>query len=101
MARSALDGKAARGVAIAVFVGCLALLGWIHREDLLPGEAEVAEEDDPAAACIAERMEDVERMVEEGLIEQAQAELFKERAVGMCRDQAGGGGPALPELPAQ
>lgn len=100
---SALDGKAARGVALLVFVGCVALLGWIHRDDLLPGGPEATASDDPAAACIAERTADIDRMVTEGLIEQGQAELFKERAIGMCRDQAGGGGPGptLPGLPAQ
>jgi hypothetical protein len=91
-------------VALLVFFGCAGLIGWIHRDDLLPGDTEAtADADDPAAACIAERTEDVERMIDEGLIDRAQADLFKERAVGMCRDQAGGegSGPGLPGLPAQ
>ena len=97
-----LDGKAARAVAFLVFLGCAALLGWIHRDDLWPGEDADVARDDPAAGCIAERTADIERMVDEGLIERAQAELFTERAVGMCRDQAGGGAaPPRPGLPPQ
>ncbi|MDX1540198.1 MAG: hypothetical protein R3349_02220 [Geminicoccaceae bacterium] len=99
-----LDGMPARAVAFLVFLGCVALLAWIHRDDLLPGEPEAdVAENDPAAPCIAERTADIERMVEEGLIEEAQADLFKQRAIGMCRDQAGGGeaGPSLPGLPAR
>ena len=98
-----LDGKAARAVAFLVFLACAGLLGWIHRDDLWPGEEANVARDDPAAACIAERTADIERMVDEGRIEPAQAELFEERARGMCRDQAGGGGsgPTLPGLPRQ
>lgn len=99
---SALDGKAARGVALLVFIGCLALLAWIHRDDLLPGEETAgAAEDDPAAACIAERSADIARMVEEGLIGEDQAAVFRERAIGMCRDTTGGGPPPPAPLPPQ
>jgi hypothetical protein len=37
------------------------------------------------------------------VIEAPQAELFKARAAAMCQDAlgSGGGGPALPPLPAQ
>lgn len=100
--RPFLDRPAARGIALLVFLGCILLLAWLHRDDLLPGDpAEQAAPDDPAAPCIAERSADIQRMVDEGLIAPAQAALFRERAIGMCRDQAGGGGSPVPGLPPQ
>jgi hypothetical protein len=89
-------------VAALVFVACLALLAWLEREQLLPSEVAVSA-DDPVQRCIAERAADIDGMLAEGVIEAPQAELFKARAAAMCEDTAGngGGGPALPPLPAQ
>ena len=101
-ASGALDGPLARGLAAGVFVACLALLAWLERAWLLPSETMV-EMDDPVQRCIAERAADIDGMLAEGVIEAPQAELFKARAAAMCQDTAGngGGGPALPPLPAQ
>jgi hypothetical protein len=105
MARSgspSLDRPLARGLALLLCVGCIALLVWIEREQLFPSEA-AAGPDDPAQACIAERSGQIDRMLAEGVIEPAQAELFKSRAAAMCQDTVGGGGggPGLPLPPAQ
>jgi hypothetical protein len=79
-----LDRTAARLLALAVFLGCVAALAWLHRADLLPGFAPEAA-DDPFARCFAERSAEVDGMVSEGLIDQERAALFKSRAEAMCR----------------
>ena len=101
-APGALDGPLARGLAAGVFVACLALLAWLERERLFRSEA-VVDADDPVQLCIAERAAGIDAMLAEGVIEAPQAELFKARAAAMCQDTVGdgGGGPALPPLPAQ
>ncbi len=84
--RGALDGPAARGVALGVFVLAAGALGWFHRDDIFPPEAPLAE--DPAARCIAERWAGFDAMAAEGAIDAARAKLFKARAEAWCRSQA-------------
>lgn len=79
-----LDRPVARLLALLCFVLCLALLGYIHRDDLFA--------DDPAARCFAERADDIDRMRAEGVIDDARAALFRSRAEAYCRAQAGAGG---------
>ena len=55
---------------------------------------------DPAIGCITERFAEIDGMVAEGVVGDAKAVLFKERAEAMCRATAGGGGEA-PTLPLQ
>jgi hypothetical protein len=86
--RGALDGPAARGVALGVFVLAAAALGWFHRDDIFPPEA-AALADDPAAACIAERGAGIDAMAADGTIDAARAKLFKSRAEAWCRSQTG------------
>ncbi len=85
--RSALDGPAARVVALAVFVLAAAALGWFHRDDIVPPEA-VA--NSPAERCIAERWAGIDALAADGDIDDARAKLFKARAEAVCRSQAGG-----------
>ena len=85
--RSALDGPAARVVALGVFLLAAAALGWFHRDDIFPPEAALA--DDPAARCIAERWAGIDAMAAEDIIDAARAKLFKARAQALCRTQAG------------
>jgi hypothetical protein len=101
-ASAALDRPLARGLAAGVFVACLALLFWLERERVFRSEA-IVNVDDPVQLCIAERAAEIDAMLAEGVIEAPQAELFKSRAAAMCQDTVGdgGGGPALPPLPAQ
>ncbi len=98
-AGSLLDGPLARLAALAVLLGVIALLGWIHRERLFPPDPAAVAADDPAALCFAERAVDIDAMAAEGTITEAQASLFKSRAEAFCQAQAGGsaGPPPLPE----
>jgi hypothetical protein len=95
--RPFLDRPLARGLAVLVFLACVAGLAWLERARLLPSER--AATADPVAACSAGRAAEIDRMLAEGLIEAPQAELFKTRAAAMCRATAGGAAPG-PTLPA-
>ena len=96
---SALDRPLARVAALGVFLCAMALLAFMHRDDLFPPEPSAAvAADDPVAMCLAARAEDIDRMQAEGVIDEAQATLFKSRAEALCQAQQGQGGP--PRLPA-
>ena len=97
--RSFLDRPIARVLAAVVFLGCVAALGYIERERLWPIPADERAADDPFGRCFAERAAQIDRMLDEGVIEPAQAELFKTRAEAMCRAEAQGPGNAAPALP--
>jgi hypothetical protein len=91
---SALDRPAARAVAFLIFLGVVAVLAWIHRDDLFPPEPAAVAADDPVALCFAERAADIDRMRMDGTIGAEQAKLFKGRAAALCQDQFGrGSGP--------
>jgi hypothetical protein len=102
--RSALDGAAARVVALIVALLALAALGWINRTIFVsrPAPSPAAEADDPFRRCMAVREADIDRMVKEGSAKQDEAELFRSRAEAMCRAEAAkagarpGGPPGLP-----
>ena len=98
--RPFLDRPVARVLAALVFLGCLAALAWLERERLWPSAAGTAA-DDPFARCFAERTAQIERMQADGVIQAAQAELFKNRAEAMCRAEAQGGRSTGPGLPPQ
>jgi len=85
--RSFLDRPAARVAALAVLLACASALGWMHRADLFPPEASGRAEGDPAAACIAERSADIDKMQADGVIDATQAALFKSRAEALCRSK--------------
>ncbi|HYZ26170.1 MAG TPA: hypothetical protein VE597_04625, partial [Geminicoccaceae bacterium] len=55
--------------------------------------------DDPFGRCFAERAAQIDRMQSEGLIEAAQAELFKTRAEAMCRAETQPSDDGMPALP--
>ena len=88
-----LDRPAARALALLIFLACLAMLGQVLRDDLMPvsadGESAV---DDPVKACTAARFSDIDKMVAEAVIDGAQAESFKQRALAMCQATEGQGG---------
>ena len=97
---SFLDRPIARVCALGVALLMAAALGFMHRDDLFPPEAAAPAADDPVALCLAARAADIDRMVTEGTISPAQADLFKSRAEALCQAQVGqGSGP--PTLPAQ
>ena len=97
---SALDGLPARFAALGVAVLAALALGYIHRDDLFPSGSAEAIAADPTALCIAERSADIDRMVADGIVDEARAALFKSRAEAMCQATVGGGN-AAPPLPGQ
>jgi hypothetical protein len=97
---SFLDGPIARVLAGLVFLGCLAALVYLERERLWQSAGRTAA-DDPFARCFAERAAQIDRMQADGVIQTAQAELFKSRAEAMCRAEAQGERSTGPALPAQ
>lgn len=104
--RAFLDRPAARLVAALVILLCAGLLAYIHRDDIrryvgadLDAESDVR--GDPAAACIEQRFAEIDGMIDEGVVDPGQADLFRQRAEAMCRATQGDGtGPPLP-LPGQ
>ena len=78
-----LDRRAARLVALAVFAAMVALLAYIHRDDLFAEEP--PEATGPLAECLAARLGAVDKMIGEGVVSADQAQLFKTRAVALCR----------------
>jgi hypothetical protein len=97
--RPFLDRPIARLLAAMVFVGCVAALVYIERERLWQTAADESAADDPFARCFAERAAQIDRMQDEGVIEPAQAQLFKTRAEAMCRAEAQDPGNEPPVLP--
>jgi hypothetical protein len=86
-----LDRPVARLVALGVALLCVAALAWLHRADLFPEAFAPQSADDPFARCFAGRAAEIDGMLNEGLIDQPRAELFKSRAEAMCRAETGGG----------
>jgi len=72
-------------VAVVVVLACVAGLAYLHRGDLLPA----AEDDDAGlnpefVACRTERLGDIDKMRDDGLIDDAQEEQFAARALAYC-----------------
>jgi len=97
--RPFLDRAIARVLAAAVFLGCVAALVYLERSDLWQAVADQSAADDPFARCFAERAEDINQMVADNVIDQAQAEQFKSRAEAMCRATVEGSERVAPPLP--
>ncbi len=89
-----IDSWRARLVAGLVLILSVASLVYIHREDitmLARGDDAPAMPANPElAACLAERYGAVDRMLAEGVIDDAKHTLFKQRAAAMCQDRFGG-----------
>jgi hypothetical protein len=98
---SFLDTVAARIIALVIFLVCVGGLVWLNREAWLGLGPELTAAEQALAQCIAERSGDVERMVEEGVIGEDQAELFRSRAEAVCVAMAGDGGTGLGQPPQQ
>lgn len=84
-----LDRPVARVLAGVLFLAVLALLAWLHRDDLFPPEAAPVAEDDPVALCLAARTADIAQMQQDGVITAEQAALFTSRAEALCQAQEG------------
>jgi hypothetical protein len=87
---SALDRWPSRVAALLLAAAALAALSYIHRKDLFPAAAPPAAEaqPDPFRDCMAQRGGDVDRLLREGTISKAQADLFRSRAEALCRAEA-------------
>ncbi len=82
-----LDGAAARVFALGICAAMLVLLGFIHRDDLIPGpKAGTASTNDAYANCLADRRGAIDKMVTEGVVGPDKEALFKTRAEALCRD---------------
>jgi hypothetical protein len=79
-----LDRPIARLLALLVALICIGALAWLHRADLFPATAPEAA-DDPFSRCFAARSAEIDTMVQEKLIDDERARLFKTRAEAMCR----------------
>ena len=97
--RSFLDGPSARLLAALVFVGCVAALVYVERGRLWQPAADRSAADDPFARCLVERGAEIDRMVADDLIDDAQATLFMTRAEAMCRATTSGSQTEAPSLP--
>lgn len=102
---SALDGPAARVVAVAIALAGVAFLGWLHRDDLFPPQPGAAAASDPRQAafnaCYEPQAARIDEDAAAGEISAEQAKLFKGRAEALCADQADKGSSAGPRLPLQ
>ena len=84
--QSWIDRPTARWVAFSVFVAMLILLGVIHRDYLCtqPKNRTSAANTD-YVLCLNERGSTIDQMIDEGVIDEKQATLFKTRADALCR----------------
>lgn len=83
-----LDSRAARVVAMVTIVCCLALLGFYHRNDLMPGaETGNAGLNPDFVHCRDDRTGDVDKMLADGVITGDQHTQFLQRALAYCTTQ--------------
>ncbi|WP_282608043.1 hypothetical protein [Pelagibius sp. Alg239-R121] len=87
-AESFLDRPVARLAALGVAGVTIALLFYINRQDFLPGSAPVSPAETAYLACVSERHGQVDAMIEDGVVTEAQAATFKGRAEALCRATA-------------
>lgn len=98
--RSILDTPLARLMALAIAIGIGALIYTTWQDDiriLLAGDtptlpmveatATPAPENPALAACLEQRIGDVEQMRSDGIIDEAQYTTFRQRAEDLCRAQ--------------
>jgi hypothetical protein len=87
--RSFLDTAAARVLALAVILAAGALIAVYHRDDLLPKPVPAANSglNPEFVACRDQRIGQVDKMRSDGVIGDAQVEIFKERAMAYCAAQ--------------
>jgi hypothetical protein len=81
-----LDSAAARVLALVVAMAAAAVIAFYHRADFLPKPVPAGDSglNPQFVACRDERVGQVDRMRSDGVIGDAQVEIFKERAVAFC-----------------
>lgn len=83
--RHFLDRPVARILALILFAACFGLLAYIHRGAFTgPDGGDGAGGNEPRSACLAARFADIDSMIADGLITEAQAALFRNRARAFC-----------------
>lgn len=101
--RQFLDSPYARIAALACFAFSVAVLFYVHRDDLFPAPPEpIAAADDAFGRCFRDGTAAIDKMLAEKTIGPEQAKLFRMRAEARCRAQTGSsGGPpqGAPGLP--
>lgn len=87
-----------RLVALGVFAICAGALVYVHRDDIWPTAPAPRAEDTAFVRCFEDSAAKIGKMRTEGLIVEAQARRFRDRAEARCRAQTGGnaGPPSLP-----
>ena len=82
------EGLVGRCAALLVAVGAAGLLCYIERDRFLAVESAEA---DPAVAafqaCLGQEAAPIEKMLADGVIDEARATLFRSRAEARCRAQ--------------
>jgi hypothetical protein len=103
--RKFLDTAYARLAALACFAVSVAVLVYVHRDDLFPAPPEpAAAADDAFGRCFRDGTAAIDKMLAEKTIGPDQAKLFRMRAEARCRAQTGssggppGGAPGLPPV---
>ena len=81
-----LDGMFVKYLAGAVIVACVGMLAWLNRDILFPNPAlQEAETVNPEfIKCRDERVAQVTKMRDDGVINDKQFEVFKGRAIETC-----------------
>ena len=83
-----LDRPTARWLAFGVFVAMLILITVIHYRYLRPhSQTTNGAVDTKYVLCLKERGSAIDRMIDEDVIDEKQAILFKTRADALCRTQ--------------
>ena len=93
-----LNGPAGRLAALGVFALCAGALVYVHRGDIWPAAPAPKLEDTAFRRCFDDSTAKIGKMQADGLIGEAQARRFRDRAEARCRAQTGGnaGPPSLP-----
>ncbi|UUX52031.1 hypothetical protein NUH88_10070 [Nisaea acidiphila] len=89
-----LDSWRARALAGLVLVGAASSLAYLHRGDIAgflgAPEEKAMPANGPLAECLSQRYGAVDKMLQEGIIDEAKHRLFRQRAAAMCQDRFGG-----------
>ena len=88
-----LEGMFIRYVAGAIIVACVGLLAYLNRDKLVDRPDEEAVQLNPDfVACRDKRVGDVQKMLDEGVINAESFKVFKQRATDTCAGQFPPGG---------
>ena len=89
-----IDSAAMRFIVALVVMGCIGLLAYLNRDIIatMSLEAETKQLNPDFVKCRDQRVGQVNKMVEDGLIKELAAKTFRERAINTCAGQFPPGG---------